>query len=248
MRACWTVTVMTALVALICRSTLSVQDNSLKQQVTAIRETAETNKLALFEYTWEEQETMSVNDKVQEQKLFQVEFSRDGKLERTPLGLPEANLSASKENRGMGEWLSQKKKHALQAHSQEVKELVQAYTEADTDLLRLAYERGDVSSEPSRPGISGARLVIHHYVKPGDSLTLVFDPSNSELQSLEATSYLTSTKDPVVITALFSKLDHGPNHIDQIIAVATKKHLSLSIRNLAYQRASSSVLRDSLAS
>src|SRR5215813_4748793 len=235
----WNLTIMAALIILICPFSLPAQDTSIKQQVTAIREAMAKNKSALLEYTWQEQETISIKDQVRGQRLFQVEFGRDGKLLRTPLGLPDENFSSSKENRGMQDWLTEKKKRSLQSYAREMKELAQTYAEADPDLLRVAYERGDVAVAPTRSDSVGARLVIHNYVKPGDSVTLDFDAKTGELQHFEAASYLPTTRDPVSITTVFSKPRNEPNHIDEVMAVARKKHLSLSIRNLAYQRESS---------
>jgi len=243
----WTLAAIAALVALICRFSSSAQDDPLKQQITQVSRTAADNKLALLDYAWQEQETISLKDRIEDQQWFQVEFGPDGKLQRTPLGLSEENSSSSKGNPGMQDWLARRKKRALQAYSHEIKEVAQAYTEFEGDSLRLAYERHDVTTEPVSPD-GGARLVVHNYVKTGDSVTLVFDLKSSELQRVEASSYHATASDPVTITALFSRLGDEPNHVDQITVVARKRNLSISLTNLAYHRRSSNASPENLRS
>ena len=218
-------------------SSLFAQDSFLEQQVTAVREAMIRNKVALAEYVWQEQETVAVKEKVWRQQRSQVQFGPDGNVQRMSLGLPEESASAEKANRGLREWLAEKKEHAMQNYAQEIKQLAENYVQPDPDLLRVAYEHGHVKAESAGPG--PVKLLIHDYVKPGDFVTLVFDPETREVQTLQASSHLADAKVAVVIDAKFSKLPDGPNHIDEIKAVAKKKSIAVSIRNLEYQPISS---------
>lgn len=227
---------MTILALLTGLCSVFAQDSSLKEQVTAVRDAMAENKAALSGYTWEEEETLAIKDKVWREQRYKVQLSPDGALQRMSLGLPEESASAEKANRGLRDWMAEKKEHSMQSFAREIKQLAEAYTQPDTDLLRNAYEQGHVTSEAAGPGVF--RLLIHNYVKPGDFVTLVFDLQSKQMQTLQATSYLNDAKQAVVIDAKFSTLTDGPNHIDEIKAVAQKKNFTLSLRNFEYQEIS----------
>ena len=210
----------------------SAQDISLGQKVAAITERQASNKAELADYTWQQQEIIKVKDKLEDKRLFQVEFGVDGRAEKMPLDLPEENSSSQKAERGMREWLAQKKQHALQQYADKVKELAESYAEAGPDLLRAAYERRDVSTKPAEA--SRARLFIHNYVKSGDTATWTFDEKSNALQDLEVLSYLSDIKEPVEIQIRLSRLQNGPDHIDEISATDTKRKLLVVIRRLDY--------------
>lgn len=216
-------------------SGLLAQDSLLHEQVTAVREAMAANKAALSDYTWKEEQTIAVKDKVWREQRFQVQFSPDGGLQRMPLGLPEESASAEKANRGLRDWMAEKKEHGMLSYARDIKQLAETYTQPDADLLRVAHEQGHVTSEA---GPDVFRLLIHNYVKPGDFVTLVFDVKSRQMQTLQASSYLTDAKETVVIDAKFSTLPDGLNHIDEIKAVAEKKGLTLSMRNFEYQEVS----------
>src|SRR5205807_2939745 len=108
-----------------------------------------------------EQETILIKGKVEHQRLFEVQPGSDGQLRRTPLDLPEENLSRSEKEGGMREWITQKKKHAVMTYAQEMKTISETYAQADPESVRLAYERGDIANEPSPPG-SGIKRSEEH--------------------------------------------------------------------------------------
>lgn len=213
---------------------LPEQSPSLEQQIARIRTVESENRKALAEYTWQEQETILIKGKVEHQRLFEVQPGPDGQLRRTPMDLPEENVSRSEKEGGMREWITQKKKHALMAYAQEMKQIAETYAQADPESLRLAYERGDIANEPSPSDIGVKKLSIRNYVKAGDLVTVAVNHQN-ELQTLEASSYLTDTKEPVHILVEFVKTCDGLNHVDAVTATVPKKNFSLVIRNLTYE-------------
>jgi hypothetical protein len=215
---------------------LPAQGPALEQQIAAIRATAAKNRAMLAEYTWQQQETISIKDKVQSQRLFEVQFGPDGRLRRTAMDLPEGNLSQTKKEGGMQEWVTQKKKSAVMMSAQEVKEIADTYAQLNPESLRLAYERSEIAAAPNVPGAGVKKLSIHNYVKTGDLVTMAFNEKDNEIQTLEVSSYLSDPKEPVHILVEFVNARDGLNHVDAITAVALKKNLSVVIRNLAYER------------
>ena len=213
---------------------LPEQSPSLEQQIARIRAVESENHKSLAEYTWQEQETILIKGKAEHQRLFEVRPGPDGQLRRTPLDLPEENLSRSEKEGGMREWITQKKKHALMTYAQEMKQIAETYARADPESLRLAYERGDIANEPSPPGNGIKKLSIRNYVKAGDLVTMAVNQQN-EIQTLEASSYLTDAKEPVHILAEFVKTRDGLNHVDAITTTVPKRNFSLVMRNLTYE-------------
>ncbi|HEY4678995.1 MAG TPA: hypothetical protein VIJ01_17650, partial [Candidatus Angelobacter sp.] len=176
---------------------LPAQGPTLEQQIAAIRATAAKNRAMLAEYTWQQQETISIKDKVQSQRLFEVQFGPDGRLRRTAMDLPEGNLSQTEKEGGMQEWVTQKKKSAVMMSAQEVKEIADTYAQLNPESLRLAYEQGEIAAAPNAPRAGVKKLSIHNYVKAGDLVIMVFNEKNNEIQTLEVSSYLSDPKEPV---------------------------------------------------
>jgi hypothetical protein len=211
----------------------SAQDLSPEQIIAAFADAQARNKAALMDYIWQRQEIILINNRLDSQRLFQVEVGSDGRTEKTPLDLPEETSSTQKTERGVREWVMEKKKHAVQQYARELQGLAEAYVEGGPDLLRSAFDRHDISMKPVARG--SRQMIIHNYVKPDDTATLTFDEKTNELQSIDATSYLTSAKGPVEIHARFSKIQNGPDHIDEISALDPKKKISALIRHLEYR-------------
>ena len=212
----------------------SAQDISPAQTIAAFADEQARNKAALAEYIWQQQEIMSVKDRLESQRLFQVEIGRDGRIEKTPLDLPEETSTSLKTQHGVQDWVVQKKKQAMQQYARELKELAESYVETNPDLLRSANDRHDILMKPAARGSS--QMIIHNYMKPDDTATLTFSEKTNELQSIDARSYMTSSKEPVEIHAKFAKIQNGPGHIDEISALDPKRKLSVLIRHLEYRR------------
>jgi hypothetical protein len=211
----------------------SAQDLSPEQIIAAFADEQARNKTALLEYTWQQQEIILIKDRFESQRLFQVEIGSDGRKEKIPLDLPEETSSSQKGERGVREWVMEKKKHAVQQYAHELQGLAEAYVEASPDLLRSAYDRRELSMKPAARG--SRQMLIHNYLKPDDTATLTFDEKTNQLQSIDATSYLTSAKGPVEIHAKFLKIQNGPDHIDEISALDPKKKISVLVRHLEYR-------------
>ena len=201
------------------------QSSSLEQPIAGIRATITRSKDKLAEYTWQEQETVSVKGKVQSQRLFEAQLGTDGRIRRTPMDLPEGNFSQAEKASGMHEMITHKKQHSTQIHAQELKEIAETFAQVDPESLRRAYERGDIADEPNNAGNGVKKLSIRNYAKAGDPVTIAFNPKDNEIQTLETFSYLTDAKATVHILAEFVTAPEGLNHIDAITATDSKKRL-----------------------
>jgi hypothetical protein len=211
----------------------SAQDLSPEQIIAAFADEHVRNRTALLEYTWQQQEIILIKDRFDSQRLFQVEVGSDGRTEKMASDLPEETSSSQKGERGVREWVMEKRRRAVQQYASELQGLAEAYVEASPDLLRSAHGRGDISMK--RVARGSRQMLIRNYLKPDDTATLTFDEKTNELQSIDATSYMTSAKVPVEIHGKFSKIQNGPNHVDEVSALDPKKKISILVRHLEYR-------------
>src|SRR5258708_8948481 len=58
------------------------QNPQLQERVTEIKQAAALNKQTLAQYTWQEQQTISIKGNVKKQKLFLVRLGPDGKPQK----------------------------------------------------------------------------------------------------------------------------------------------------------------------
>ena len=100
-------------------------------------------------------------------------------------------------------------------YGQSIGALAKQYTQSDPDRLQQAYSQGNVSVRPD--GADGTiNLVIQNYIKPGDSVTLTISKETHGPVSAKVSSYLDDQSDVVTITAQFSRLPDGTNHVSSM--------------------------------
>jgi hypothetical protein len=212
----------------------ATQNSQVQQSVSEMKESAARNKQALAQYRWQQQETVSVKGKQKKQDLFQVELEPDGKQLRTPMA-QDQDTSSSESQHGLKRKLTEKKTGELVEYAQQIKELAQSYAPPDPARLQQAYQQGNVSI-----GAGGAagevRLVIHDYVKPGDTVTFSLNREQKEIQGIEVSSYLNDPKDAVTISAQFERLPDGTNHISEMLVNGVSKQLTVTIKNFNFQK------------
>jgi hypothetical protein len=129
----------------------------------------------------------------------------------------------------------EKKKEEYKEYADQMKELAQQYVPPDRDLLQQAYEKGNIMLGPAAGVPSEIQLVIHNYLKPQDSMTLVFDRAQKALLSVQIASYMDDPKDAMNLTVQFSRLPDGTNHVSNLVIDGVSKQLNVAIQNSNYQ-------------
>jgi len=116
-----------------------------------------------------------------------------------------------------------------------MKALAQQYVPPDKDLLQQAFQQGNIAlgTVPDVP--NELKLVIHNYVKPNDSMTLIFDKLQKELLQVQIASYMDDPKDAMNLTVQFSRLPDGTNHISKMVIDGVSKQLNIATQNSNYQ-------------
>ena len=185
-------------------------------------------------YTWQQQETVSVKGKVKKQDLYEVEVSRDGRTERTPIRLPDDSSSGTMQP-AWRDWMIQKKAKELEEYAQQVRELAQNYIPPDLERLQEGLRQGELKVQPGGDP-SEVRLVMHDYLKPGDNMTLVFNRASGQLHGIKVLSYLKNRGDQVTASAQFAELPDGTNYLSNMVANGLRKSVTIAIENLDHRK------------
>lgn len=224
-----------------CTRFVAAQNPELQQRVGEIKEAMAQNKQALAQYTWTEQDTISLKGEQKKQEHFQVRLGPDGKPQKTSLDPPATAAAAPPAASGgrggrLKEHVVEKKKEEYKDYADQIKSLIQQYLPPDKDAIEQARQKGNITLSPEGGTPGQYKLVISNYVKQGDNMTLVVDKAQKNLVSLSIASYLNDPKDAVNVTVNFSSIPGGPNHISSETINGVSKQLTIAVQNSNYQK------------
>jgi hypothetical protein len=226
-------------VALLAGSSAWPQNHLMQQRVAEIGQTAAANMRALAQYTWQEQQTISVRGRTKKQTLFQVRLGPDGKPQKAEISpqqqAPKAPPIVGGWQRRVAEKAVQKRAAEIGDYAKQIAALAQSYSQPDPQKLQELFRQGNISLTPAGAA-NEVRLVILSYLKQGDTVTIVFNRGQKALQLIEVASYLDDPGDAVTISAKFARLPGGPDHVDSIVVKGARKHLTVTVQNSNYQR------------
>ncbi len=214
---------------------LAAQNPEMQQKIAEVKEAAAKNKQALAQYTWVEQDTISLKGEQKKQEHFQVRLGPDGKPQKTSLDAPSTSSSEPSGGR-LKKHMVEKKKEEYKDYADQIKALIQQYLPPDKEAIQQAQQKGNIMLG-AEPGAQGQyRVVISNYVKQGDKMTLVMDAAQKNLVSLSIASYLNDPKDAVTVDAQFSPIPGGPNHVSSQTINGVSKQLTIAVQNGNYQK------------
>jgi hypothetical protein len=209
----------------------SAQSPELQQRVTEVKEAMARNKQSLASYSWNELITISLKGEQKKQEHFQVRLGPDGKSQKVSLDPPDAEAPSGGR---LKQHVVAKKKEEYKDYADAMKALAQQYVPPDGQLLQQAYAQGNIMLGPVAGAPSAIQLVIKNYLKPGDSMTLVFDRTQKAILSLQIASYMDDPKDAMNLTVRFSRLPDGTNHVDGVVMDGVSKQLNIATQNSNY--------------
>jgi hypothetical protein len=211
------------------------QDPQVQERVAEIQQAAAANKQALAQYTWQEQQTVSVKGEVKKQSLYQVRLGSDGKPQKTLIGsTPEAANGA---RRGpVRRRAVEKKTEEFEQYAQQVGALAQSYAHPEPQLLRQAFQQGNATlGSAGAPG--EIELIVRNYIKPNDSVRFIFNRAQRAIDRVEVASYLTDPQDAVTMSIQFARLPDGTNHVADMTVNGVSRQLVVRSQNSNYVRA-----------
>lgn len=209
------------------------QNPELQQRVAEVKESSAKNKQALASYSWTETVTISLKGEQKKQEHSQVRLGPDLKPQKTSLD-PPAEAAAPSGGR-LKQHVVAKKKEEYKDYADQMKALAQQYVPQDKDLLQQAYAKGNITVGPAAGNPNELQLIIHSYLKPQDSMMLVFDRTQKALLQVKIASYMDDPKDAMNLTVTFERLPDGTNHISNLVIDGVSKQLNIAIQNSNYQ-------------
>jgi hypothetical protein len=209
------------------------QGQELQERVAELKESMAKNKQSLAQYTWVEQVNISLKGELKKQERFQVRYGPDGKAQKTSLN--PAPDSSSESGGRLKKRIVEKKKEEYKEYAERMKALAQQYIPPDREAIQQAYAQGNILVGPAGGAPDEIKLVFHNFVKPQDSMTLLFDKAQKQLLSVQIASYMDDPKDAMNLTVQFSRLPDGTNHVSGMVIDGASKQLNIATQNSNYQ-------------
>lgn len=223
-----------ALAALILPPALQAQGTEMQQRVAEVKQSLAFNKQVLANYTWLEQQIISLKGEQKKEELYNVQMGPDGKPQKTPVD-PDSVSDNDRQSRGLRGRIKEKKIEEYKEYGDSIKTLVQQYLPPDKDMLQQSYQQGNVMVGPMAGQPGQYRLVISNYIKQGDNLTIVMDKATLSLVTVSISTYLTDPSDAVTVNVQFTKMPNGgPFHVATETINGVSKQLTIEILNTNY--------------
>lgn len=206
----------------------------LQQKLAAIKQSIGQSQLLLRQYTWTETTEVSLKGEVKKREQNECRFGADGKVVKTPLGAGGEQAQAGGKKRGLKGKIVEKKVEEMKDYLDRVGSLARRYAPPDPQTMQAAFQSGKVSINPA------GSLTFTDYAKPGDSVTLTFDPAARKVRSFNVNSYLDSSQDPkdkVTLEIRFSSLADGANFAEEMLLTATAKQIQIRTTSFGHNKA-----------
>jgi hypothetical protein len=206
------------------------QNAALQAKLAQVKEASAANKMALSHYNWQESVTTSIKGEVKKQQIFLVSIGPDGQQQKSEINAQPDQVSGG----ALKRHIVAKKKAEYKDYGEQIADLARQYTQPDPERLQRAYQQGNIALQLGG-GENMTTLIIKNYIKPNDSVTLVFNKPQKTIQSIRVSSYLDDPTDAVTIAAQFAKLPNGINHVTGTQINGASKQLTVVTQNSNYQ-------------
>jgi hypothetical protein len=201
------------------------QNASLAQKVQQTKQLMAANRQQLSHYTWQMQETISVNCGVKEQNVYQVQLGPDGQQVRTLVAQPVAPSSGGRQH-----GIIHRVKEDFKAYAQQVGALAKSYSPLNPAKIQQLYARGSVTlKSAASPGYS--TILISNYLKQGDAIALTLRNNPKSLTSIDVSSYLDQPSNGVTMQVRFASLPDGTRYASTTTVNGQSKNLTIVDRS-----------------
>jgi hypothetical protein len=204
----------------------------MMEKLQQIKQASAANKAALAKYTWQEQQAISLKGEVKKTTIYQVSVGPDGTDQKTEISSTPA--AAPPSGGRLKQRIVAQKKEEYQQYGEQIAALAKQYSRPDPQAMQQAYQKGNVSLQLGG-GAGAVSLVFKNYLKPGDSMTIVFNTQDKAIQAINVSSYLNDPSDAVTESVQFAKLPSGVNHVASVQVNGVSKQLGVNIQNSNYQ-------------
>jgi len=203
------------------------QGSDAGSKVDQLKAAIAKNQQQLAAYTWQTEQTISVNGDVKSSELFQVIMGPNGQPTKVPL---TATPSPSGRKFGVRHRMTED----YETYGKQIAALAQSYAQPAPGKLQQLYAEGNVSVKSGgAPGILA--IVVTNYVKAGDSVTITFNQAQKAVAGINVATYNSSPSDVVTMTVGFAKLPSGVGHVSSVTINGQSKNMVITQQNENYQ-------------
>jgi hypothetical protein len=204
----------------------------LQQKVQAIQNASRENQQRLQVYQWIETTTVTVNGNPMAPQPSICRYTSDGTVSKTPLG-PQSPAPTPKGG-PLKRHVEEKKIEEAQESLAEIRNLVASYLPLEQGSLQRAYQTNRVDFEHN--GTAGNSVVIHDFVKPGDTLSLDLNVATMVVRHIRINSYFASPADVMSADVQFATLPDGTRYPAVTSITAPDKSISILTVQSAFSR------------
>jgi hypothetical protein len=214
---------------------LLAQTPEMQQRLAEIKQMLAFNKQVIAQYTWMEQQIISIKGQQKKEELYNVQMGPDGKPQKTAVD-PSSVSDDERKRRGLRSRIIARKTEEYEEYANSIKTLIAQYIPPDKDMLQQSFQQGNLMIGPMAGQPGNYRVVISNYLKPGDNVTLVVDKAQMSPVSLAISTYLSDQGDAVNVNAQFARLPNGgPFHVANETINGVSKQLTIEVLNTNYQ-------------
>ncbi len=207
------------------------QDNAaLQQRIGDIKASIAQNQAQLKQYAWTETTEISLKGEEKKRNQNACLYGPDGKVQKTPIGSAPPAESKGRKGRVKAKIVANKIDE-MKEYMDRVRSLLERYIPPDPQAMQAALQSGKATLNPGLGAV-----VFTDYVKPGDKVTLGFDPAAKKLRSFAVATYLDEPKDAVTVNASFSSLADGTNFLEESVLDASAKQIQIKTTNSGHHK------------
>ncbi len=222
------------LTALIIVPAPQAQSQEMQQRLAEVKQSLAFNKQVLAQYTWMEQQIISIKGEQKKEELYNVQLGPDGKPQKTPVD-PNSISDGDRKMRGLRGRIKERKIDEYKEYGDSIKTLIEQYIPPDKDMLQQSYQQGNVMIGPMAGQPDQYRVVVTNYIKQRDNMTIVMDKTTLSLVSLSISTYLGDPSDTVNVDVQFARVPNGgPFHVATETINGVSKQLTIEIVNIDY--------------
>jgi len=201
---------------------------ALQQRIGEIKQSIAQNQAQLKRYAWTETTEIAVKGEDKKRTQADCKYGPDGKVQKTPIG----SAPPPAQKRGLKGKVVAKKVGEMKEYMDRVGSLIHRYVPPDPQDMQASFQAGKATLNPG-----AAQLVFTDYAKPGDKVTLTFDPATKKIRTFVVATYLDEPKDVVNLDVSFSSLPDGTSHVETTVLDATAKQIQVRTTNGEYHKA-----------
>jgi hypothetical protein len=197
------------------------------EMTLGVTEARKANVALLQQYSWTSRTEVIDQGQVKDIRIDAVNYGPDGQLQRSVLNDPSTPLPFAVPRRHIAE----RERQILQEYLTGLRDLLEQYTLPTAGKVQDFLNRATASGRDSY-GLFA--MTARNLVQPGDTLSVWVDPRTRQAQRIRVSS--TFEGEPVTLTATFTTLPGGLNHVAYAEVIVPAKQISVQIQNFNYDR------------